>query len=247
MLIIWIMLFSLLGSVGAIIAASAFLLIQKKRQKTLIPCLISYASGTLLTAALLGLIPHALKNTSIFPILSSVLVGIILFFLLEKMLIWRHCHDAECEVHGASGSILLVGDAFHNLSDGVIIAASFLSSIPIGIVASLSVLAHEIPQELGDFAILLSSGYSKRKALTLNVLSSSSTIPGAILAYYALGTISVAIPYAMAISAASFLYIALADLTPELHQKVGFKSSIRQFLLMLAGVGTIILFLQFHP
>ena len=247
MLILWIILFSLLGSVGAIITASTFLLIQKKRQKTLIPCLISYASGTLLTAALLGLIPHALKHTSIFPILSSVLVGVILFFLLEKLLIWRHCHDTECEVHGASGSILLIGDAFHNLTDGVIIAASFLSSIPIGIAASLSVLAHEIPQEVGDFAILLSSGYSKRKALTLNVLSSLSTIPGAILAYYALGFVRVAIPYAMAISAASFLYIALADLTPELHRKVGFKSSILQFLLMMTGVGTIILFLQFHP
>ena len=205
--------FSLLGSVGAIITASAFLLIKENRQKSLIPCLISYASGTLLAAALLGLIPHALKQAITFQIFLSVLVGIIIFFLIEKLLIWRHCHDADCEVHGASGPMILIGDAFHNLTDGVVIAASFLSSIPIGIAASLSVIAHEIPQEVGDFAILLNSGYSKRRALLLNILSSLNTVPGAILAYYALGIVHTAIPYAMAISAASFLYIALADLT----------------------------------
>ena len=122
-----------------------------------------------------------------------------------------------------------------------------LSSIPIGVAASLSVIAHEIPQEVGDFAILLHGGYSKRKALSLNILSSLSTVPGAILAYYTLEIVRAAIPYVMAISAASFLYIALADLSPELHREVGFLYAIRQFLLMLAGVGTIILFLQFHP
>jgi zinc and cadmium transporter len=247
MLILWVVLMSLLGSIGSIVMAATFLLFQEKRQKALIPCLISYASGTLLTAALLGLIPHALKHATTFPVLSTVLIGIILFFLLEKLLIWRHCHDAECEMHGTAGPMLLVGDAFHNLTDGVVIAASFLSSIPIGIAASLSVIAHEIPQEVSDFAILIHNGYSMKKALSLNIVSSLSTIPGAILGYYALGVVHSAIPYAMAISASSFLYIALADLTPELHLRVGFLQAIRQFLLILAGAGTIILFLQFHP
>lgn len=247
MLILWITLFSLLGSVGAIVTAAAFLLLQEKIQKILIPCLIAYATGTLLTAALLGLIPHALEHSSAHSVLSTVLVGIILFFLLEKLVIWRHCHDVECEVHGVAGPMILIGDVFHNAIDGVVIAASFLSSIPVGIAAAISVIAHEIPQEIGDFAILLHGGYSKRKALSLNILSSLSTVPAAILAYYALDIVRSAIPYVMAISVASFLYIALTDLYPELHRKIGFWSVIRQFLMMLAGIGTIVLFLQFHP
>ena len=247
MLLLWIILFSLLGSVGAIGAAAFFLTFQDEKQKALIPCLISYASGTLLTAALLGLIPHALEYALAFQVLSTVLIGIILFFLLEKLLIWRHCHDPECNTHGVVGPILLIGDAFHNLIDGVVIAAGFLSSVPIGITMSLSIIAHEIPQEVGDLAILLHSGYSKKKALLLNILSSLSTIPGAIIAYYALGSLQTAIPYAMAISAASFLYISLADLTPELHSHLNLKSTIQQFILILAGAGTIILLLQLHP
>ena len=247
MLLLWIILFSLLGSVGAIITATAFLLIKGKMQKVLIPCLIAYATGTLLAAALLGLTPHALKHTSPLPILSTVLVGIILFFLLEKLVIWRHCHDLECEVHGVAGPMILIGDVFHNAIDGVVIAATFLSSIPVGIAAAISVIAHEIPQEVGDFAILLHGGYSKRKALSLNILSSLSTVPAAILAYYTLDIMRTAVPYVMAISVASFLYIALTDLYPELHRKVGFWPAIRQFLMILAGIGTIILLLQFHP
>jgi zinc and cadmium transporter len=162
MLLAWIIMFSVLGSIGAIITAAAFLLLREKIQRILIPCLISYATGTLLAAALLGLIPNALTNVSPLPILSIVLVGIILFFSLEKLVIWRHCHNMECKVHGAAGPIILIGDVFHNLSDGVVIAASFLSSIPIGVVVGLSVIAHEIPQEVGDFAILLHGGYAKR-------------------------------------------------------------------------------------
>jgi len=239
--------FSLLGSVGAIIAAASFLAFQEEKQKALIPWLISYASGTLLTAGLLGLIPHALEYATAFQVLSTVLIGIVLFFLLEKLLIWHHCHNPKCDVHGVAGPMLLIGDAFHNLIDGVVIAASFLSSVPMGITMSLSVIAHEIPQEVGDLAILLHSGYSKKKALLLNVLSSLSTIPGAIIAYYALGILSTAIPYAMAISAASFLYISLADLTPELHSTLDLKSAIQQVILILAGVGTITLLLQLHP
>jgi zinc and cadmium transporter len=247
MLILWIILFSLLGSIGAIITATAFLLLREKIQKRLIPCLISYSTGTLLTAALLGLMSHALNYSSPYPVLSTVLVGIILFFFLEKMVIWRHCHDMKCDVHGAAGPMILLGDAFHNATDGVVIAASFLSSIPLGVAAGISIIAHEIPQEVGDFAILLHGGYPKRKALLLNVLSSLSTIPAAILAYFALEVARAAVPYVMAISAASFLYIALTDIYPVLHRKVGFSIAIQQVVMMLAGLATILLLLQFHP
>jgi len=143
--------------------------------------------------------------------------------------------------------MILIGDAFHNFIDGVVIAASFLFSIPLGVVVGLSVIAHEIPQEIGDFGILIHSGYSKKKALSLNLLSSVTTLLGAIIAYFTLDFIQNIVPYVMAISAASFIYISLADLLPELHQKVGFWYSIRQFFLILAGVGTIFVVLQFHP
>jgi zinc and cadmium transporter len=247
MLILWITFFSLLGSLGALVTAAAFLLLREKIQKFLIPFLVSYATGTLLTAALLGLISHALKDTANLPILSTILAGIVIFFLLEKLVIWRHCHDVECEIHGIAGPMILIGDLFHNATDGLVIAASFISSIPLGLAAGISVIAHEIPQEVGDFAILLHGGYTKRKALLLNALSSLSTLPVAILAYYALEIVRSAIPYVMAFSAASFLYIALTDLYPQLHQKREFRSAIQQFLMILAGIGTMIFFLQFHP
>jgi len=247
--LLWIIFFSILGSVGAIIAASAFLLIPDKTQKILIPCLIAYATGTLLAAALLGLIPQALTHLVPRRTLSTILGGIILFFLLEKLVIWRHCHDIECDVHSTAGPMILIGDAIHNAVDGVVIAASFISSIFIGIAASFSIIAHEIAQEVGDFAIILHSGYSKRKALSLNILSSLSTVPTALLAYYAFDQIHTAIPYVMALAAASFLYIALVDLSPELHRKtdVGAMYAIRQIILLLVGVGTILLVLRFHP
>lgn len=244
--ILWILTFSLLGSIGAITAASAFLLLTKRIQQILIPSLISYAAGTLLTVALLGLIPHALEGANPKNILSTVLVGIILFFFLQKIIVWRHCHDPECEVHGAAGPMILIGDAFHNATDGVVIAASFLSSITVGVITGISIIAHEIPQEVGDLAILLHGGYPKNKALLLNILSSLSTIPVAILAYYALEAIQPAVPYVMAISAASFLYISLTGLYPELHRQVGIRYAIRQFLMILIGIGTILLLLQFH-
>ena len=246
MSILLIFLFSVLGSVGAIISASILLLFKEKIQKKLVPCLISFAIGTLLAAALLGMIPKALSQSEPLLITSFILGGIILFFFLEKSIVWRHCHDEDCELHSATGPILIIGDAFHNFLDGVVIAASFLISFPIGITASLSVIAHEIPQEIGDFAILLEGRYSKRKAFLLNLLSSSFTIPAAIISYYLLDVVRSIIPFILAISASSFIYIALSDLTPSLHQKTGIVDIFRQIVLIFAGIGTIVLFLSFQ-
>jgi len=244
MLLFWIIVFSLLGSVGAIVTASIFLKINDEKQKKLIPYLISYATGTLLAAGFLGMITQAITRGDPTVVLSFVLGGIVVFFLLEKMMIWRHCHHKDCEVHGNAGPILLIGDAFHNFIDGIIIAASFLISFPIGLTVSISVIAHEVPQEVGDFAILLDSGYSKRKALLFNLLSSSTTIPAAILGFYLLESINALIPIFLAISAASFLYIALSDLTPGLHNRTSMKDSIWQLILILMGIGTIVLILS---
>ena len=246
MLLGWIIVFSILGSVGAIAGAALLLLFQEGTRKTLLPCLLSYAIGTLLGAAFLGMIPHALQQATPIAISGTVLVGIVLFFVLEKIVIWRHCHDTECEVHSSAGPLILIGDAFHNFVDGFVIAAAFLTSVPLGIAASLAVIAHEIPQEVGDFAILLENGYSRTRALVLNLLSSLATLPGAVIAYFFLGSTREAVPFILALSAASFIYIAVADLVPSLHRQIGLKAALMQFVLILAGIGTIAIFQLVH-
>ncbi len=242
MLLLWIIFFSLLGSIIAVAGVSLLLFFPEGVRKTLVPCLISYATGTLLGAAFLGMIPHALEHAQAPPILATVLAGIILFFLLEKLILWRHCHNVECDIHGTAGPLILFGDAFHNFVDGVVIAAAFLTSIPLGVATALAVTAHEVPQEVGDFGILLNSGYSKQKALLYNTLSSITTLPGALIAYLYLEKAREVVPYILALSAASFIYIATADLIPTLHKKAGLIVSVRQFILLLAGVGTILFF-----
>jgi zinc and cadmium transporter len=188
------------------------------------------------------MIPAGLKLAPAFAVTSTVLAGMVLFFVLEKLVLWRHCHDSECEVHGGAGPLILIGDAFHNFVDGVVIAAAFLTSIPLGIAASLAVIAHEIPQEVGDFAILLDNGYGRTKALVLNSLSAAATLPGAVVTYFWLGETRGAVPYILAISAASFIYIAAADLIPGLHRRVTAAAALRQLLLLLAGIATIAIF-----
>ena len=209
--------------------------------------LISFATGTLLTTALLGLIPEAIEKVGGEPhiVMPYVLGGILFFFFLEKFIIWRNCTDEDCDVHAAAGPIVLIGDALHNFIDGIVIAAGFLTNFTVGLAAAIAIIAHEIPQETGDFGILLHGGFSKKKAFIYNVLSSIVTIPAALISYFILGTISFIVPYALAISAASFLYIALSDLTPELHQKWGLNQTLKQLILILAGVVIMILIFTF--
>jgi len=241
-MLLWIIGFSVLGSVGAVAGAALFLFFPEGIRKVLVPCLVSYATGTLLGAAFLGMIPAGLKQAPSIAVTGTVLAGMVLFFVLEKLVLWRHCHDSACAVHGRAAPLILIGDAFHNFVDGVVIAAAFLTSIPLGITAALAVIAHEIPQEVGDFAILLDNGYGRTKALVLNTLSAAATLPGALMAYFWLGETRTAVPYILAISAASFIYIAAADLIPGLHRQVTAAASLRQLVLLLAGIGTIALF-----
>jgi zinc and cadmium transporter len=241
-MLLWIIGFSILGSIGAVTGAAVLLFFPEGIRKVLVPWLISYATGTLLGAAFLGMIPAGLSRAPAAKLMATVLAGIVLFFVLEKLVLWRHCHDSECEIHGRAGPLILIGDAFHNFVDGVVIAAAFLSSIPLGIAASFAVIAHEIPQEIGDFAILLDNGYGRMKAFVLNTLSAAATLPGAVVAYFWLGETRGAVPYILAISAASFIYIAAADLIPGLHRQVTLAASLGQLALLLAGIGTIALF-----
>ena len=219
--------------------AGAFVFLGEKYQKILIPILISFATGILLAAALLGLIPEAIEELGgeAHLIMPYVLGGILFFFFMEKLIIWRNCRNKECEVHShASGPIILIGDSLHNLTDGIVIATAFLTSTTLGISAGLTILVHELAHETGDFGILLHSGYSKKKALMYNLVSSSTTIPAAIFGYFILGAISSVVPFILAISASSFIYISLSDLTPDLHQHTDLKYSIQQLFFIIAGI-----------
>jgi len=238
----YIILFSLLGSVGSIGVAALFLIFPERIRKSLLPSVLSFATGTLLGTAFLGLIPELLTDVTPRRMSVFVLSGILLFFLLEKLVIWRHCHTEECDIHEASGPLILIGDAFHNFIDGVVIAVAFLTSIPLGIAVSISIITHEIPQEVGDFAILIKNDYSIKKAFGLNVISGLTALVGAIGAYFFLQTLSPVIPVAMGLAAGSFIYIALADLIPGLHRTTHIGHSAFQFVLLVAGVLTINLF-----
>jgi zinc and cadmium transporter len=239
--------FGLLGSVGAMSGAALLLFFPDAMRNRLLPCLLSYATGTLLGAAFLGMLPTSLEKAPALAISATVLAGLVAFFILEKLVIWRHCHDGECEVHGQQGgSLILLGDAFHNFVDGVVIAAAFLTSVPLGIATALAVIAHEIPQELGDFAILLHSGLSKARAFAYNLISSLTTLPGVLIGWFWLAEVRQAIPFVLAISAASFIYIAVADLVPSLHRHTSLKSSLAQVILILAGIATIAFFRLGH-
>jgi zinc and cadmium transporter len=167
-----------------------------------------------------------------------LLCGILIFFVLEKLVLWRHCHTHDCEVHESSVVPVLVGDAFHNFVDGAVIGAAVLTSVPLGISTAFAVAAHEIPQEVGDFAILLHAGYSRTRALLLNAISAAASAAGAVAAFVAFDMVPRLLPYFLALAAASFLYVAMADLIPGLHRGRTDAGSLRQILLIAAGVGT---------
>lgn len=233
---------SMLGSLGGLLLASSFLLLGDRIRLKLVPSAISYAVGTLLGAALLGLLPEALEGLSPEAALGTLLAGVLTFFLLEKAVIWRHCHDGhDCAVHADSAaSLVLVGDAFHTFVDGAVIAAAVLTSVPLGVTTALAVAAHEIPQEVGDVAILLRAGYRRGQALMLNVVSAAGGLVGAGLMLVASQWVPGILPYVLSFAAGSFLYVAMSDLIPDLHRGDLQASAVRQLSLIGAGVATIV-------
>ncbi len=245
----WIIAASLFGGVLSVLFAALFALNARTHW---IGLLVSYAIGALLGAVFLDILPEALElSGNPAAISTTLLLGILLFFTLEKVLIWRHCHHDHCEAHephehvahdhGRSGTMLIVGDTFHNFVDGIIIAAAFLTDVQLGIVTALAIIAHEIPQEVGDFAILLHSGYSKLRAFQLNLISSFATLVGGVLAYFALQDMQSLTPYILAVAAASMIYVAVADLIPGLHKRTQMRDTVQQVSLIAAGVATVAL------
>ncbi len=249
----WILSASLLGGVLSVICA-AFVALNART--AWIPLLISYAIGAMLGAVFLEILPHAFTlASSAESMAATVLFGILLFFVLEKLVLWRHCHGDACEAHtppehahgthnhdhdhGRSGMMIMVGDGFHNFVDGILIAAAFMIDVKLGAVTALAIIAHEIPQEVGDFLILLHSGYSKKQALLFNLFSSLATVVGGLIAYFALQTVQSWIPAILGLAAASMIYVSVADLIPGLHKRTELKATVQQVLLIGLGIGSI--------
>lgn len=242
----WILLTCVAGGVLSVLAAAAFALRLKPAK---VPMLISFAVGALLGAVFLEILPHAFnEGDSIQGMAVTVLAGILFFFVLEKLVLWRHCHEEQCEVHdphdghgdhGRSGTMIMIGDTVHNFVDGILIAAAFLADTQVGFVTALAIIAHEIPQEVGDFLILLHSGFSKAKAFAVNLLSSVATVIGGLLGYVALSSVEQWIPTLLGFAAASMLYVSVADLIPGLHKRPEPQHSAAQVLLIGLGIASI--------
>ena len=217
-----------------------FFFLKEKLIDKLLFIFVSFATGALLAAAFLDLIPEAIEIIDVTLAMSLVLVGMLIFFITERFLYFYHCHERKCKVHTFT-YMCLIGDAIHNFVDGAIIAASFMVNAPLGIVTTISVIFHEIPQELGDYSILLYGGFSKKKALAYNFLIALTAFAGAIAVFLISGFVANITPYLVAIGAGGFIYLAGTDLLPKLHEEKKPSNSLVQFICMIAGAGLIYL------
>ena len=239
MILTYVIVFSLLGGIASLIGG-LFLLWREKQAKKASLSLVSFAAGALIGAAFLDLLPEAIALGLGPSAFVFTIVGLLTFFILEKLLIWHHHHynKNESEVHHNS-ILILVGDAVHNFIDGMLIAASFLINIPLGIATSIAVFFHEVPQEIGDFAVLLHSGMSRRRILGYNVLVAQMTVIAAVISYFyflnAETLKTVLIPFAAGV----FIYIAAADLIPEIHKEDRWRNTLIQIALLIAGIALV--------
>jgi zinc and cadmium transporter len=249
--LLWIIGATLAGGVLSVAAAAVFAFAAFSAW---VPRMVSFAAGALLAAAFLHLLPEAFMQAgSIEGLFGVTLAGVLAFFLLEKTALWRHRHEEEVDParghphagrrnHGRhAGMLIVVGDGFHNFVDGILIAAAFLTDVTVGLATTAAIIAHEIPQEVGDFLILLRSGYDKAKALLLNVASSLTAVAGGLIGYFALEGAREVTPYMLALAAASFIYIAVADLMPDMQRSNDTRSTLWQIALIAAGVAAIAL------
>lgn len=250
----WIIAASLLGGVLSLLFAAMLAL---NTRASWLSMLVSYAIGALLGAAFLNTLPEAFElSEDPMQVTVTVLIGILIFFILEKLVLWRHCHIEDCEAHdplhslaatvthhqhdhGRSGMMIIVGDTFHNFVDGILIAAAFMVDVQLGIVTSIAIIAHEIPQEAGDFIILLNSGYTRRMAFLMNLLSSFATLVGGVLAYFMLHKMNFLVQPLLGLASASMIYVAMSDLIPGLHKRPEIRATIQQVTLILLGISSI--------
>jgi len=246
MTLLLIVVSSLVGGLVAVLLAGTVLTVHPSVMERALPRLVSFSTGSLLGAALLGMLPHAAEELPVSTVTLVVLAGLILFFVAEKLLVWRHCHRHDCDVHAGSGPLLLLGDSIHNFVDGVVIAGAFLVSTPLGLTAALSTIAHEVPQELGEYMVYLSSGYTRRRALLFNTATSLTTVVGAVLGYFFLSEMESVGPYLMAFATAGFLYVALADLVPAQRSRMSLGLTVLDLVLLVAGIAVIAMVAHEH-
>jgi zinc and cadmium transporter len=245
----------LAGGALSVLAAAGTLALHSRW----ISPLVSFAVGALLGAVFLELLPHALEDGDTQRVMLTVLIGLLLFFLLEKLVLWRHSHleaeslaegtlvnateDARPHSHGfdggRSGLMILIGNSVHNFCDGIVIAATFIADFTLGTTTALAIVAHAIPQQVGDFAVLLHSGYTRRRAFAYNLATGAATLAGGLAGYAALASMQEVLPTVLALAAASLLYVAVADLIPSLHRLPAPGDTVRQLALIGVGIAII--------
>lgn len=225
---------SFLISLGALVGIFTLSVQEKKLEKILL-FLVSLSAGALMGGAFLHLLPEAVEQLEGSVVFSTVLFSFVFFFIVEKILHWRHCHKGHCDVH-TFGFMNLFGDSVHNFIDGLILAAAFLTDIRLGIVTTLAIALHEIPQEIGDFGVLLYSGFKKTKALVANFCVALMVVAGAVVGYFLSFKVETVIPYLLPFAAGGFIYISASDLMPELRKETNLKKSLFSFLVFLIGI-----------
>jgi len=250
MTLLYIVAATLLGGLLSVVIAASLTLTVLGR---VVKGLISLSAGVLLGTALLHVLPEAFEGPATPQALFGTLLGGLLFFwLLEKVELYRHAHHHEGDGHdhhhhfdaqqaGRGGFSVLVGDGIHNFCDGVIIAAAFLADTGLGLVTALAIVAHEIPQEAGDFIVLLNAGFSRRKALLFNALSGLAGVAGGVIGYFLVGPWEAALPYLLVAASSSFIYVAVADLLPQLQQRLSWRDTLTQVAWLAGGLGLVLL------
>jgi zinc and cadmium transporter len=221
---------SLISLIGILTLA-----IKEKLLQKILFSLVGFSAGALIGGAFLHILPEALEKSKSEAVFYYLILGIVLFFLLERYFYWRHCHNGICNIH-AFTYLNLIGDGLHNFIDGMVIAVSFVISIKLGIVTTIAVILHEIPQELGDFAVLVYGGFTKQKALIFNFLTALTAIIGAIVGYFMADFIRGFSNFVMPLTAGGFIYIAASDLIPQIHKEKSAKRSTLAFIAFLFGI-----------
>lgn len=234
MILVWILLATFLVTLISFIGIFTLAIKEKLLQEILF-CLVGFSAGALIGSAFLHLLPEALEKTKNILIFYCVILGIVLFFLMERYFYWRHCHDGICDIH-AFTYLNLIGDGLHNFMDGIIIAVSFIVSIKLGVITTLAVIFHEIPQELGDFGVLVHGGFSKQKALFYNFISSLLAVIGAGVGYFMSDLAMRFSNFILPLTAGGFIYIATSDLIPQIHKEINLRRSNLAFIAFLSGI-----------
>ena len=221
---------SLISFVGVVTLA-----LKDKILNKILLILIGLSAGALMGGAFLHLLPEAVEKSTGLDVYLFVLIGFILFFLIEKVLHWRHCHKGECDVHTFQ-YMNLVGDSIHNFIDGLIMAASFVVSIPLGITTTIAIATHEIPQEIGDFGVLLYGGFSKKRAIMLNFVVALTAVLGGIVGYFVSKSIENIVVFILPFAAGGFIYIAATDLVPEIRKELDMKKYMATLFVFICGI-----------